>query len=294
MDVFREYPIGNGRALKFIYSSKEFKTKGGLPASTATTNVYRSNQFEKTTRAIQFQGCSPDEVISGPDFHQSLYCHLLCGFIFSDEVQLIFSTFAHSIVHAFRTLEHIWQDLCKDIREGAVSDRITVPSIRAAVSKLLRPNPELADAIFDKCSRLSNWYGVIPQLWPNAKYVYGIMTGSMIPYMKKLRHYAGNLPLVSADYGSSEGWIGANVSPWLPPESATFAVLPDIGYFEFIPLSGKPEICDDDSTIEYKEAEPLSLTQVTVGEEYEVVVTSFAGMKIHPLISPYRHVYFTS
>lgn len=292
MDVFREYPIGNGRALKFIYRSKEFKTKGGIPASTATTNVYWSNQFKKTTREIHFQSSSPDEVMIGSDFHQSLYCHLLCGLIFSDEVQLIFSTFAHSIVYAFQTLEQVWQDLCKDIREGVVSDRITVPSIRAAVSKLLRPNPELADAIFDKCSRLSNWYGVIPQLWPNAKYVYGIMTGSMIPYMKKLRHYAGDLPLVSADYGSSEGWIGANVSPRLPPESATFAVLPDIGYFEFIPLSGKLERCDDDTTIEYKEAEPLSLTQVTVGEEYEVVVTSFAGMKILPLISPYRLVYF--
>lgn len=293
MDMFREFPLGNGRALNFIYSSKNFETKGGLPASTATSNLYWSNQFKKTMRAIQLQSCSPDEVMCGPDFDQSLYCHLLCGLIFSDEVQLIFSTFAHSIVHAFRTLEQVWQDLCEDIREGVVSDRITVPSIRAAVSKLLRPNPELADSIFEKCSRLSNWYGVIPQLWPNAKYVYGIMTGSMIPYMKKLRHYAGNLPLVSGDYGSSEGWIGANVSPWLPPESATFTVLPDIGYFEFIPLTRKPEGCDDDTTVEYKEAEPLTLTQVTVGGEYEVVITTFAGTKILPLISPYHHVYFT-
>lgn len=161
-----------------------------------------------------------------------------------------------------------------------LSDRITVPSIRAAVSKLLRPNPELADTIFDKCSRLSNWYGVIPELWPNTKYVYGTMTGSMLPYMKKLRHYAGNLPLLSADYGSSEGWIGANVRPWLPPESATFSVLPDIGYFEFIPLTGKTE--NNDSTICYNESEPVSLTEVVVGEEYEILVTSFAGTSFPP------------
>lgn len=219
---------------------------------------------------IQSQCCSPDEVIFGPDFHQSLYCHLLCGLIYSDEVQFVFSTFAHSIVHAFRTFEQVWEELCADIREGVLSNRITVPSIRAAVSRLLRPNPELADTIYNKCVNLSSWYGVIPELWPNAKYVYGIMTGSMEPYLKKLRHYAGSLPLMSADYGSSEGWVGANVDPELPPEKATFAVLPNIGYFEFIPVGEKPE----DQGLK----EPVGLTEVKAGEEYEIVITTFAGI----------------
>ncbi|URD97602.1 indole-3-acetic acid-amido synthetase GH3.5 [Musa troglodytarum] len=278
----REHPIGNGKALQFIYSSRQVKTKGGLIATTATTNVYRSEQFKRTMKDIQSQCTSPDEVIFGPDFQQSLYCHLLCGLIYSNEVQIISSTFAHSIVHAFRTLEQVWEELCMDIREGVLSSRITVPSIRSAVSKLLIPNPSLADSIYNKCVRLSNWYGVIPELWPNAKYVYGIMTGSMEPYLKKLRHYAGSLPLMSADYGSSEGWIGANVNPSLIPELATFAVLPNIGYFEFIPLE-KPEQQEQElensaSTIHYIESEPVGLTEVEVDKEYEIVVTNFAGL----------------
>ncbi|RRT51376.1 hypothetical protein B296_00043381 [Ensete ventricosum] len=279
--VCREYPIGNGKALQFIYSSKQAKTKGGLTATTATTNVYRSEQFKHTMKDIRSQCCSPDEVIFGPDFQQSLYCHLLCGLIYSDEVQIVSSTFAHSLVHAFRTFEQAWEELCTDIREGVLSSRITVPSMRAAVSKLLNPNPGLADSIHNKCSRLSNWYGVIPALWPNAKYVYGIMTGSMEPYLNKLRHYAGSLPLMSADYGSSEGWIGANVNPSLPPELATFAVLPNLGYYEFIPLE-KPEGPETEngtaSTIHYVEAEPEGLTEVEVGKQYEVVVTNFTGL----------------
>nr|XP_009395758.1 PREDICTED: jasmonic acid-amido synthetase JAR1-like isoform X2 [Musa acuminata subsp. malaccensis]XP_009395759.1 PREDICTED: jasmonic acid-amido synthetase JAR1-like isoform X2 [Musa acuminata subsp. malaccensis]XP_009395760.1 PREDICTED: jasmonic acid-amido synthetase JAR1-like isoform X2 [Musa acuminata subsp. malaccensis]XP_018680736.1 PREDICTED: jasmonic acid-amido synthetase JAR1-like isoform X2 [Musa acuminata subsp. malaccensis] len=276
----REYPIGDGKALQFIYSSRQVKTKGGLIATTATTNVYRSEQFKRTMKDIQSQCTSPDEVIFGPDFRQSLYCHLLCGLIYSNEVQIISSTFAHSIVHAFRTLEQVWEELCMDIREGVLSSRITVPSIRSAVSKLLIPNPSLADSIYNKCVRLSNWYGVIPELWPNAKYVYGIMTGSMEPYLKKLRHYTGSLPLMSADYGSSEGWIGANVNPSLIPELATFAVLPNIGYFEFIPLE-KPEEQELEniaSTIHYIESEPVGLTEVEVGKEYEIIVTNFAGL----------------
>ncbi|MBA0860737.1 hypothetical protein Goshw_020671 [Gossypium schwendimanii] len=263
----REFPIENGKALQFIYSSKQSKTKGGLFAGTATTNVFRNSQFKKAMTAMQSECCSPDEVIVGPDFHQSLYCHLLCGLIFHEEIQLVSSTFAHSIVLAFRTFEQVWEELCDDIREGVLTSRITFPSVRSAMAKLLKPNPELADLIEKKCSRLSNWYGLIPELFPNVKYIYGIMTGSMEPYLKKLRHYAADVPLISADYGSSEGWIGANINPSLPPESTTYAVLPNIGYFEFIPLKENVE-----------EPKPVGLTEVKVGEEYEVIITSFAGL----------------
>ncbi|XP_076890711.1 jasmonoyl--L-amino acid synthetase JAR4-like isoform X2 [Bidens hawaiensis] len=278
----REYPIGNGKALSFIYGSKQFKTKGGLLAGTATTNVYRSEQFKKTMKEMQTPCCSPDEVIFVPDFHQSLYCHLLCGIIFRDEIQVISSTFAHSIVHSFRTFESVWEELCFDIKTGTLSTRITVPTIRTAMARILRPNPELADKIHEKCLSLSNWYGLIEELFPNAKYIYGIMTGSMEPYLKKLRHYAGGIPLLSADYGSSEGWIGANVNPTRPPEMATFAVLPHIGYFEFIPLrdtgAGSPDHGEPESQLIRVEPRPVGLTDVEVGEEYEVVVTNFAGL----------------
>ncbi|KAH9731661.1 Jasmonic acid-amido synthetase JAR1 [Citrus sinensis] len=277
----REFPIGKGKALQFIYGSKQSKTKGGLNAGTATTNVYRSSTFKAEMKAMQSQCCSPDEVIFGPDFHQSLYCHLLCGLIFREEIQLVFSTFAHSLVHAFRTFELVWEELCDDIREGVLSSRITVPSIRAAMSKILKPNPELADLIHKKCSGLSNWYGLIPELFPNAKYLSGIMTGSMEHYLKKLRHYAGDLPLMSADYGSSEGWIGANVNPSLPPELATFAVLPNIGYFEFIPQ----RLGNLESQVLCIEPKPVGLTEVKVGEEYEIIVTNVAAF-IRCLLAP--------
>ncbi|KAL7239038.1 hypothetical protein ACSBR2_005019 [Camellia fascicularis] len=277
----REFPIGNGKALQFIYSSKQFKTKGGLAAGTATTNVFSGSLFKNTMKAMRTQCCSPDEVIFGPDFQQSLYCHLLSGLIYWNEVQVVSSTFAHSIVYAFRIFEQVWEELCTDIREGVLTSRITVPSIRTAMSKLLKPNPELADKIHKKCSGLSNWYGLIPELFPNAKYIYGIMTGSMEPYLKKLRHYAGELPLLSADYGSSEGWIGANVNPKLPPELATFAVLPNIGYFEFIPLRENVEVSKRDeieSSFLSTEPKTVGLTEVKVGEEYEIIFTNFAGL----------------
>jgi jasmonic acid-amino synthetase len=51
------------------------------------------------------------------------------------------------------------------------------------------------------------------------------MIGSMEPHLMILRHYARHLPLMSADYGSSEGWIGANVNPkFAIPTCAKFIV----------------------------------------------------------------------
>ncbi|WZZ90492.1 hypothetical protein YC2023_119071 [Brassica napus] len=145
-----------------------------------------------------------------------------------------------------------------DIKHGVLTSRITVPSVRTAMSKLLTaPNPELAETIRNKCLSLSNWYGLIPALFPNAKHVYGIMTGSMEPYVKKLRHYAGDLPLVSHDYGISEGWIAAaKVTPRLSPEEAMFAVIPNLGYFEFLPVSEREG-----------EQEPVGLIEVKIGQE---------------------------
>ncbi|PWA61228.1 auxin-responsive GH3 family protein [Artemisia annua] len=272
----RAFPIENGKALNFIYGGKQFTTKGGVIAATATTNVYRSEQFKKTMKAIQTPSCSPDEVIFGPDFQQSLYCHLLSGLIFHEDIHVISSSFANSIVHSFRTFELVWEDLCTDLRTGVLSSRITVPSIRTAMAKILKPNPKLADKIHKKCSGLIDWYGLIPEIFPSTKYIYGIMTGSMEPYLKKLRHYAREVPLQSADYGSSEGWIAVNVNPTLPPEMTIFTVLPNIGYYEFIPLR---EINTDvDANSISVEPESVGLTEVKEGEEYEVVLTNFAGL----------------
>ncbi|CAM8991114.1 unnamed protein product [Rhodiola kirilowii] len=277
----REIPIGKGKALQFIYGSKPVTVREGLTAGTATTNVYRHPRFTSAMKSIQFQPCSPYEVIFGPDFHQCLYCHLLCGLLYRDEIQFVFSTFAHSMVHAFRTFEQVWEELCEDIRSGELSSRITDPSIRAAISKLLKPNLELADLIYEKCAGLSSWYGLIPALFPSAKYLFSIMTGSMEPYLPKLRHYAGELPLVSADYGASEGWIAVNVDPKSPSESVNFVILPNIGYFEFIPLKGNSDNHKrdlDGSTISHGEVRPVGLTEVQVGEEYEIIVTICSGL----------------
>ncbi|XP_062151065.1 indole-3-acetic acid-amido synthetase GH3.10 [Alnus glutinosa] len=276
----RVYPIRDGgRILELIYSSKQFKTKGGLAVGTATTHYYASEEFKIRQEITNSFTCSPEEVISSGDYKQSTYCHLLLGLFFSKEVEFITSTFAYSIVQAFCAFEENWEEICNDLREGNLSPRINLPKMRKAVLKIISPDPCLASKIEGFCEELQNrnWASLIPKLWPNAKYVCSILTGSMQPYLKKLRHYAGELPLVSADYGSTESWIGVNVDPSLPPEKVTFAVIPSFSYFEFIPLcrqkQGRFSPIDD-----LAEDEPIPLSQVKVGQEYEIVLTTFTGL----------------
>lgn len=281
----RVYPIGEGgRILEFIYSSKQSKTKGGLTAATATTHYYLSEEFKIKQEKTKSFTCSPEEVISSGDYKQSTYCHLLLGLYFADGIEFITSAFAYSIVQAFRAFEDYWREICCDIRDGKLSPRITVERTRQAVLGIVTPNPSLAQWLESACEELErkDWCGVIPKLWPKAKYVYSIMTGSMQHYLTKLRHYAGGLPLVSADYGSTESWIGVNVDPSLPLERVTFAVVPTFSYFEFIPLHrqknrsrcNNSEAIDDDLV----EDEPVPLSQVKVGQEYEIVLTTFTGL----------------
>nr|KAJ0217652.1 hypothetical protein LSAT_V11C300117920 [Lactuca sativa] len=289
----RVYPTREGgKILEFIYSSKQFKTKGGLSAGTATTHYFASKEFKLKQQQTKSFTCSPEEVIFSGDYKQSTYCHFLLGLFYSPEVEFITSTFAYCIVQSLTLFEDYWRDLCNDISTGTLSPRITIPYIRRSVLDLIKPNSGLAKSIRSKCEELeaSDWYGLIPMLWPNAKYVYSIMTGSMQPYIEKLRHYAGDhLPLVSAEYGSTESWIGVNMDPSCAPENVTFTVVPTFSYFEFIPLhrphhkaceavAAGDGVCGGGGGGEdYVEDDPVPLSRVKIGQQYEIVLTTFTG-----------------
>lgn len=96
--------------------------------------------------------------------------------------------------------------------------------------------------------------GAVPQRQVRARHHDGVH-GALRQEAPPLR--AGGLPLVATEYGVSEGWVGANVEPETPPESVTFTVLPNIAYFEFIPLKACHGGGADDDT-SYAEAEAPS------------------------------------
>lgn len=280
--------------LELVFSGKLSTTSGGLTFGTVTTHLFRSEEFKMKQESAQLRACSPDEVIQASDNRQAMYCHLLCALICRNEVEVITSTFAYTIVEAFRTFEFQFDNLCSDICHGQLNSFITDPVLRSAMSKVLtNPLPELAEKLMSICSVLHDWMEVIPQIWPNCKYIYSIMTGSMEPYLKRLSHYAGNLPLVSGDYGSTEAWIGVNTNPQAPPADASFTLVPSFAYFEFIPymiqstdssLTAHDSSCFHKANLEEDATNTVGVTEVKVGREYELVMTTYGGICLPSII----------
>lgn len=148
------------------------------------------------------------------------------------------------------------------------------------------PNPELADEIESICSEGKSWKGIICRLWPDAKYIEAVVTGSMSQYVPALKYYSdGKLPLVCPMYASSECYFGVNLKPLSDPSEVSFTLLPNMGYFEFIPLGENGRFLidfDEEDEDEVPPSDLVDLVHVKQGGYYELVVTTFSGKFIFP------------
>uniref|UniRef100_A0A1J3IDJ2 4-substituted benzoates-glutamate ligase GH3.12 n=1 Tax=Noccaea caerulescens TaxID=107243 RepID=A0A1J3IDJ2_NOCCA len=267
MHVITKYLKGmeEGKGMMFLFTKQELVTPSGLPARVATSSYFKSDYFKNRPSNWYYSYTSPDEVMLCPNNTESLYCHLLCGLVQRDEVVRTGSIFASVMVRAIKFLENSWEELCSNIRSGHLSNWVTDLGCRSSVSLVLGgPRPDLADTIETICNQKS-WKGIVQKLWPNTKYIETTITGSMGQYIPMLNYYCSDLPLVSTTYGSSETTFGINLDPLCQPEDVSYAFMPNMSYFEFIPMDG------DNRDV-------VDLQDVKLGSTYEPVVTNFAGL----------------
>ncbi|PHT62880.1 putative indole-3-acetic acid-amido synthetase GH3.1 [Capsicum annuum] len=271
--------LGKGKGMYFMFIKSEAKTPGGLLARPALTSIYKSRQFRSNSPYANYT--SPIEAILCLDSYQSMYSQMLCGLCQNREVVHVGSTFASGFIRAIHFLEDHWSLLCNDIRTGTINDKVTDPSVREAVMKILKPDSELADFIEAECSN-NSWQGIITRLWPNTKYVNAVVTGSMSQYIPTLDYYSNSLPLVSAVYASSECFFGINLNPFCKPSEVAYTLFPTICYFEFLPIHGSNEVINPISTPtplnEKNKQQLVDLVDVKIGQEYELVITTYSGL----------------
>ncbi|XP_059664463.1 indole-3-acetic acid-amido synthetase GH3.6-like [Cornus florida] len=283
MPVMNQYvpDLDKGKGMYFLFVKSEAKTPGGLVARPVLTSYYKSSYFKDRPYDPYTNYTSPNETILCPDSYQSMYSQLLCGLCQNKEVLRVGAVFASGFIRAIRFLEKHWALLCHDIRTGTVDPRITDQSVRLSVMKILKPNPNLAEFIEGECSRES-WKGIITRLWPNTKYIDVIVTGTMSQYIQILDYYSNGLPLVCTMYASSECYFGVNLTPLSKPSDVSYTLIPTMAYFEFLPVNR--EIGDDNSLSESTPFNPnenpklVDLVDVKLGQEYELVVTTYAGL----------------
>ncbi|KAL4580232.1 hypothetical protein LXL04_016418 [Taraxacum kok-saghyz] len=276
MPVMNQFVPGldKGKGMYFLFVKSEAKTPGGLVARPVLTSYYKSNHFKQRPFDPYTNYTSPNETILCQDSYQSMYSQMLCGLCLNQEVLRVGAVFASGFIRAIRFLEKHWTLLCNDIRTGVVNPLITDPVVREAVFRVLKQDPDLADFIERECSKKS-WQGIIMRLWPNTKYVDVIVTGTMSQYIPTLDYYSNGLPLVCTMYASSECYFGVNLNPLCKPSDVSYTLIPTMAYFEFLPVSFHDQ---EQKEQQQNEQELVELSDVQLGQVYELVVTTYAGL----------------
>lgn len=274
MPVMSQFVPGleKGKGMYFLFIKSEAKTPGGLVARPVLTSYYKSSYFKNRPYDPYTNYTSPNETVLCSDSYQSMYSQLLCGLCQHDDVVRVGAVFASGFIRAIRFLEKHWALLANDIRTGTLNSQITDTSVRDCVMKILKPDPGLADFIESECSK-SSWQGIITSLWPNTKYVDVIVTGTMSQYIPTLDYYSNGLPLVCTMYASSECYFGVNLKPLCKPSEVSYTLIPNMCYFEFLPVNRSNGALNDK-----EQQELVELVDVKVGQEYELVVTTYAGL----------------
>ncbi|XP_049356694.1 indole-3-acetic acid-amido synthetase GH3.6-like [Solanum verrucosum] len=272
--------LGQGKGMYLMFIKSEAKTPGGLLARTYLTSFYKNSHFSSSYNHVS-QYTSPIEAILCLDSYQSMYSQMLCGLCHNRVVVHVGSVFASAFIRAMRFLEDHWSLLCNDIRTGTINNKITDPKVIDAVMEILKPDSELADFIEAECSK-DSWQGIITRLWPNTKYVDLVVTGAMSQYIPMLDYYCNSLPLVSTKYASSECFFGINLNPLCKPSEVSYTLIPTMGYFEFLPIHRSNEFIDSISIPtplnEKDEQQLIDLVDVKIGQEYELIVTTYSGL----------------
>ncbi|OVA14431.1 GH3 auxin-responsive promoter [Macleaya cordata] len=273
-----------GKGMIFLFVKSEAKTPGGVRDLTAVTGLLKSPVFKENPNDYYANLTSPYETLLCEDSYQSMYSQLLCGLYQNTQVLRAGSIFAYGFILMITFLQEHWTLICNDIRTGTLDARITDPSVREAVLKILRkPNSELADFIETECSRES-WQGIITRLWPNIKYIDAVISGTMSQYVPALDYFTNGLPILSIRYLASEGFFGLNLNPLCKPNEVSYTLIPTMAYFEFLPIERNNDeggvITDslNEEEVEEKQQQKLvDLVDVELGKEYEIVVTTYAG-----------------
>lgn len=263
--------LDKGKGLYFLFVKSETRTPGGLLARPVLTSYYKSEHFKTRPYDPYNVYTSPNEAILCADSFQSMYSQMLCGLLQRQQVLRLGAVFASGLLRAIRFLQVNWRLLADDIRTGTLNPKITDQSIRDCMARILKPDPELAEFVLSECSK-EDWEGIITRIWPNTKYLDVIVTGAMAQYIPTLDYYSGGLPLACTMYASSECYFGLNLNPMCKPLEVSYTIMPNMAYFEFLPH--EPNSPADSS----QPPKLVDMADVEMGKEYELVITTYAGL----------------
>ena len=167
----------------------------------------------------------------------------------------------------FDYLEKNWELICNDIEKGTIDPSIKCPpELREKWNKKFKPMPERAAEIRRECAKGFDT-PIAKRIWPDFVWSYGMVGSNLAFYVEKLRKHIGDAPIHNMGYAAAEGYMAMPVEL----DVNDYVLLPRSIFFEFIPI--------DDPECE----RPLTMKEIEVGKEYELVVTNFSGLYRHQI-----------
>lgn len=244
--------------MKFFYTPRMRTSECGIPIgpnSSSPANSKRILSMYSTPKAGY-------DILSEPE---ALYVHLLFG-LKDKNLGIIEANFASLVYAAFRSLEHNWDSLVKDIETGKISESLKIDkAIRKELNKCMSPDAKRALEL--RQAKEVGLVGLAQRIWPKLNFVMTADSGTFELYGQCLRNsYCHGIPIYSPLYGASEGLLGINI--WPNERPSRYLLAPKSMFFEFIPV----EKCDED------EPKTLFLDQVEVDKVYELVITNASGL----------------
>lgn len=174
----------------------------------------------------------------------------------------------------FEYLEENWEILVNDIENGTIDPSVKCPdSLRKKYEKKFKPNPKRAAELRKEFERgFETDVPIAKRIWPKLCWGYGMIGSTLAAYVNKLRRYVGDLPMHNMGYGASEGFMAMPVE--LNVNDAV--ILPRSLFYEFLPVDA-PE-----------GTTPLTISEVEVGKDYEIIITNFSGLYRYRLLDVVR------
>lgn len=207
---------------------------------------------------------SPKEILFPPDDCNMNMNYIKLRFALPDRnVSYLSTIFITSLESMFFYMEENWEMLCDDIEKGKIDESIVMPDdMRKKFEKKLKPNPKRAEELREQFQKGFDESPIIPRIWPKAEWMYGMGTGALSLYAKKLRRYIGeDMPIHYLGYAATEALMAVPIEL----NSFEYVILPHNGFFEFRPLDAP------------KENRLLTISELEVGKEYELILTNLSG-----------------
>ena len=196
------------------------------------------------------------------DVHDGDYIYNIYRFALADaDATFIFSVFFSINVSQLAYLRSHWEVIVDDIEKGVISESIDInPQLRKILEKRISPMPERA-AYLRKQFEQGFDETLLKRLWPNLTMISSIGNASFKPAADYVRKVAGDVRFDFSIYGASEGLVAACYEL----ENTNMQLLTDSCFYEFIPAGEE-------------NGEVLTLDKLEAGKQYEILITTQAGL----------------